>query len=227
MSWQKAGTDHESAAAICHPAAMLRSTLAMIVLAGLTATAHSSPHEAPHFGARIGLDVATLDVPGAGDALDHRSGLWLGGFVMIPIVPNFAIEPAIGYAQKGAVLKPDPIFGGGGKIRLDYIAVPIVAVGRIPVDPKLHLRGFLGPGFNFRVNAKTDDTIVGTLDVKDSIKAFDFSLVLGIGIDITLASGMFVFDVRFEDGLSDINDDPNNPSELKHRVFTLEGGYAF
>jgi hypothetical protein len=185
--------------------------------------ATSPPPRTVRAGARFGLTFASVAGDDVDDAaLTSRQGLSVGGFISVRLGPNFAIEPALGYAQKGAAVKADL---GGGRLALDYLQAPLVLVGLIPVHPIVDLRAFGGPSVSYLISAEAKQGGQAQ-DIGDRSNKFDLGAVFGAGVDVTLPSGLLLFDLRYELGLTSI-DDSSAEADTKNRVFSMNAGFGF
>jgi hypothetical protein len=174
-------------------------------------------------GGRLGLNMARVGGDDVDDsAIKARNGFWVGGFATIRVGPGFSIEPAIGYAQKGWAVKSDL---GGGTAKLDYLQAPVLAVGLIPVHAQVNLRGLAGPSISMLLSSKAKQGSQ-TVDLDDDTRFLDLGLVIGAGVDVALPSALLVFDLRYELGLTSV-DDTSAEHEINHRVLSVNGGFAF
>ena len=76
-----------------------------------------------------------------------------------------------------------------------------------------------GPQIGFLLSAKAEGE-----DFKDYVSSTDFGFNLGAGYDFTenLSAGL-----RYNFGLTNINDFPNDDSTVKNGVFSVSLGYKF
>jgi hypothetical protein len=169
-------------------------------------------------GPMVGAHLSTLGGDDAEDFFSNRVGFLFGGFAQLG-AGGFAVQPQVLYSMKGAKWEAVE----GGKIKLNYIQVPVLAQIRFPgaagVTPYL----ILGPSLSFNMSCKlADDTI--EVDCEDEgleVAKTDFSLIGGVGLDIrslTIAA-------RYDYGLSKIDGGPS-PEDLFNRAFTLTIGYG-
>jgi len=176
-----------------------------------------------YLGGRLGLSMATLTGEDVDDTrLRSRNGFSISGFATIRLGPNFALEPAVGYAEKGAALKADL---GGATVKADYLSAPLLAVGLMPVNPQVNLRVFAGPCLSILLSAKVKQG-TRTQDVKDETRPVDLGLVAGAGLDVALPGGLLIFDLRYEVGLLTV-DDTSREDDIRNRVLSANGGFAF
>lgn len=172
------------------------------------------------FGAKAGVNFANLT--GDVEDSDMRTSFHLGAVAEIKINEKFSVQPELLYSSQGTTSKEK--FEGisfESTIKLDYIAVPIMA--KYYVAQGLSLEA--GPQIGFLVAAESEFSAGGeseTEDIKDELKSVDFGLNFGLGYK--LDSGIN-FGARYNLGLSNIADDDDY--ELKNSVFQISVGYLF
>lgn len=196
--------------------------LALIVGSSGVAAAQDAPAA---FGAKAGVNFANLNFDGDGVNVnfDQRKGFVGGLFVVWPATGPVALQTEVLYSQKGAQIEED---GMTGKIKLDYVDVPVLARVSSPASGGASFHVFAGPSFGFRVSAKTEARFEDgeeSEDIDDELERFDFGLVAGAGVEF----GRFVIDGRYTWGLSNINKDDEDDVKIKTRVFAVMAGIRF
>ena len=196
--------------------------VAMTVLAGGAASAQEQPAAV---GVKAGMNFANLNFEGDGATvnLDQRKGFVGGLFVVWPATGRVALQTEALYSQKGAQMEED---GASGKIKLDYVDVPVLARFSSPVSGGTSFHVFAGPSFNFRVSAKAESSFEDeeeNEDIDDDVERFDLGLVAGAGLEF----GRFVLDGRYTWGLSNINKDEADDVKIKNHVFAVMAGIRF
>ena len=195
---------------------MKKLFLAVIAVLSLT---YSQAQEV-QFGAKAGVNFA--DLTGDFDNSDMITSFHLGAVAEIKINEKFSVQPELLYSSQGATSK-DKYEGISmeNTIKLDYIAVPIMAKYYIAQGLSLEA----GPQIGFLVAAESEYSFGGsseTQDIKDELKTIDFGLNFGLGYK--LDNGVN-FGARYNLGLSNIAD--NDDIELKNSVFQISVGYLF
>ena len=183
------------------------------------------------FGLKGGFNISNL----SGDEFedfDTRIGLMIGAVldINLPMLP-IGIESGIYYTQKGVSYSESEDFFGeivdiNGKIKLDYIEVPVLA--KISLGPPGPLSPHLlaGPYVGFNLNAEFEFSANGESDSEDisnEINSTDFGLLVGVGVDFNLGLTKLNVQARYTYGLNDIDYDIDS----KHRVLSVVAGISF
>ena len=141
-------------------------------------------------GVKGGINIATVKYKDA-DPNTPSVSFNTGVLAQIDISKNFFIRPEVQYSVKGYRF---PSMGGSGTgtLRLNYIAVPILA--GFPIGNKF--QGLIGPEFGFL--AKATSVFSGDKqDVSKNFQKFDWGLDLGVTYKITPGLGV---EVRYNYG---------------------------
>jgi hypothetical protein len=150
---------------------------------------------------------------------DSRTGIALGGFVGIPVMPSVTIQPEALFMMKGA---EDDSDGETSTFKLNYIEVPVLAkIGFMSQSPA-HPSIFLGPSFGINTGASIESGS-DELDVKDATNAMDVGVVVGGGVDFQ----NFGIDVRYTRGISNVIDVEGSDVEANNSVVSLMGSLRF
>ncbi|QQX76083.1 MULTISPECIES: porin family protein [Aequorivita] len=169
-------------------------------------------------GFKAGVNVASIggdDTFGIG-SFGSRTGFHVGALVEIPINEKFSVQPELLYSAKGSNYD---FSSGDTDIKLDYIDVPILAKYHIIQG----LSAELGPVIGVLVKADADNGDE-TEDIKEFYKSTDIGI--GIGASYRLPMGVF-FSLRYNKGLTDINDNPDTNAKNQNNVFQVSAGYSF
>lgn len=165
------------------------------------------------FGAKLGLNVASLGGDGTGlGSLGSRTSFHVGALAEIPLSEKFAVQPEVLYSSEGA----DFSFGSeSDKLKFDYIRIPVLAKYYIIEG----LSAELGPNFGVMVSAKAGDEDIE----KDGLNSFDVGLA--VGASYRLDMGVF-FSLRYNKGFMNIYKDSDNFKQHTN-VFQVSAGYNF
>lgn len=169
-------------------------------------------------GFKVGVTMANL----TGDIEDTKMkiGFAAGGFFTYSFSPTFAIQPEVLYCMKGAKADTDE----GEKLKLDYLAIPVMFKYSFPTEGKIAPNIFAGPEVGILLSAKEEDE-----DIKEYFKSVDFGIGFGAGIDIAMESGKLTLDARYTLGLSNIADTDEDESDfsVKNATIMVMLGYGF
>ena len=123
------------------------------------------------FGIKGGANIANVNGDFTETIADWKSsvGFCAGIFLELNFGRILTIQPEVLYTMKGAD-------AGTGKLKFDYIEIPVLLKIRIPMG-SVHPFIFAGPAFGFNLKAVLDG-----IEVEDMPRA-DYSAVLGGGHD--------------------------------------------
>lgn len=182
-------------------------------------------------GFEAGLNVSDLSVDSDvnGTEFDAETGFRAGGVLRYDFAPVIGLQTGASFSEKGASSEDDV---GTSAIELDYLEVPLllqlnIPTGPAPVNPRL----FAGGTFNFELACDLTASAEGVTAEGEceenglDTKSTDVGFLFGGGLDFPAGPGAFTVDLRFDLGLSDINDVADSPNELKNRNFQATAGY--
>ncbi|MBN2726297.1 PorT family protein [Candidatus Mcinerneyibacteriota bacterium] len=170
------------------------------------------------YGPKLGLAFSKYTDKVEGLAPKFKTGFLIGAFLRIPVtgMPLTVIGEAL-YTQKGAHFEEE---GFDADIKMDYFEMALL--GKYPLLP--HVGIYLGPSLSLLTKAEIEQDGSGSDDLTDDFKGSEFSLNIGGQADVK----SFVFDLRFNFGLTDINDSINGGDfSIKTNTLTLSAGYIF
>jgi hypothetical protein len=169
-------------------------------------------------GFKLGLNLANFTGDDAPSDLSMRMGLAAGGFITYSFSDLFAVQPELLYSMKGA--KYD-VAGVEATAKYDYIEIPILFKVLLSGSGNFKPNFYAGPAIDFLLSAKVDDQ-----DVKDFTKSTDFGLIGGAGADFWMGTGKITFDLRYDIGLSSI-DDSGTDAKVNNSAISFLVGYGF
>lgn len=164
-----------------------------------------------HFGAKGGVNLASLDIENAAGTINGRTSFHLGGVVNIELSENIGIQSELLYSAQGA---DSNVNGFESTIKLDYINVPVLLDYKVLDSFSLQA----GPQIGFNINAETE-TDNGTFTIPS---AETIDLALAFGAQYKLEQGIF-FQGRYSLGLTDYVQGLRS----RNNVFSLSVGYFF
>lgn len=162
------------------------------------------------FGVKGGLNISNLY--GGEGARNNLMGLHAGLVSDIQLSEKFSLQPELLYTQQGA----EATEFVKAKIKLDYIAMPIMAKYYIA-------KGFsveAGPQVAFLVNDKAEISNSDIEAQETDAANFDFGANLGLGYYFD--SGLFA-QTRYNFGITTVGENP----DVKNGVFQISLGYRF
>ena len=159
------------------------------------------------FGAKLGVNFSSVRGDNSSD-LEPVTAFNIGVVSEIPISEKFSFQPELLYSGKGFSI-------GDDVVSLNYFDIPLM--GKYYFTKGLSIEA--GPQIGFLLSAKQEN-----LKVKESYNAVDFGVNLGVGYK--LENGIN-FGVRYNLGLSDINDIDDFTDKNKINVVQVSIGYNF
>jgi hypothetical protein len=193
---------------------MNRRIAAIFALAVLIAALGVSPalaqKESPmHFGVKLGVNISDIrgmeGMSWAADLIDWKTGFCGGVFMSYKVNNWFTLQPELLYSMKG--MKFGFLTESLLTISLDYIEIPVLAMADIPLEGTLRPFFYAGPviGFNVRSNiAVAFEDFDAETDMGEFVNGTEFSLALGLGLNIRIAGRDAILDFRYEPGLTNI-----------------------
>lgn len=160
------------------------------------------------FGVKGGLNLANITGNNT-KAFDPVTSFNFGIMSEISITDKFSFQPELMYSGQGYS------FGSDNLVALSYINMPLMA--KYYVVKGLSIEA--GPQVGYLFAAKNE-----SVDVKDSFKKMDFGANVGLGYK--LENGLN-FGVRYNLGLSNINNSDGGSSKYKNGVLQASVGYFF
>lgn len=211
----------------------------VFVLAGilLAATAAVTPAAAQdsrafprfRFGVAGGANFADMSKT---DNSDIRTGVLIGGSMMIELGRNFAIQPELYFSQKGAKGEfTDDNSGESIDITLknDYIELPVLARWTFGTTA-MRVRPFVvgGPTFAFVANCKAEGRSGGASASVDCTefadqKDFDFGGVGGAGLEFPVGRSLMSLGARYTMGFNEVF----KGTDAKNRTASVLVGITF
>jgi hypothetical protein len=206
-----------------------RARLVVLSIAALTIAA---PAKAQSWGVLVGRIESnywtTYDgtcgrdtVCGFGPHFDG-SRIPFGVFWHRPVNRWFAFEPELLWTPKGSGEGSTPV------LELDYVEVPLLFHVRPFGNEGTLLRPFLlgGPALGYLVNCDLSQgaagqSCTGKADPEHTMKAWDISGVVGIGLDVLIPGGTRIgAEVRYEHSLVNVGTTPG-ATTLNHATMYL------
>ncbi len=212
---------------------MRKMTMTFMALALTVAFSNGARAQTFSVGAFGGWNSATLDVnDNTFSRADRKSGFNAGGLVAWHVSDRFAVELAGMYTKKGSKVEDS---GLQFDLNLDYIEIPLLARFDIPTQAggRLSLHLFAGPAISFETSCKVNGEVSGLnveLDCDDpevdaARYTTDYSLLFGGGVGIGAGPGDIQLDAAYDLGLTNLNNEPDDKTNIKNRTLMLTAGY--
>ncbi len=196
-------------------------------------------------GVQAGLNITDINVDLTQDGFNTatRTRAIMGGIISYDLIPILSLQLEPAYVQKGAAVNFSILESGflvdiKANISADYFDVPILLKASLPsglIKPYLIAGGsiafLLGDA-----KLKVDEATINGQDVlslipsdmlppeKLPVKSTDFILCLGGGFTIPVGPLDVFIEGRYDMGLKNINDDPNDNTEFKTTGVQLKAG---
>lgn len=198
-----------------------------LVLGGILAFGTAARAQDVQVGVKGGVNLANLEFEAEGVDVnfERRTGFVGGLFVVWPLGGQVGLQTEALYSQRGAEIE-DPDVDATGKVKLDYLEVPVLLRLSTPASSGTSFHVFAGPSLGFRVRARGEGTVgnfTETEDLSDEIEKFDLGLSIGAGADFN----RLIVDGRYTWGLSNLNKDDSDNVEVKNRTFSVMLGIRF
>ena len=154
-----------------------------------------------YYGARMGLNLATMSGDGLKDFDGMRAGLNLGGVVGLRVSntsPVF-LESGFYYTQRGG--KHDDV-----KMSLKYLEIPLVIKYGIKATDDIAVLPFIGPYFSYAIGGRVKGKHGGAkIDYSsfDIVNHGDMGLKIGCGAEYD----MLYLEAGYQFGIANIADD--------------------
>jgi hypothetical protein len=185
------------------------------------------------FGFTAGVNSSNLGGADLGDQ-SRRTGFTAGGLFILPVGPEFAIEPEFLYTTKGAVSNENQPSGvkATSTLKMNYVEVPVLL--RLDVSPSGDVRPFLygGPAIAFKASCNVEGTSQG-VSISSTCDAFevqgakvntvDYGLIGGGGVAFNVGGRALSIGARYDHSLRKISSD----SDVKHRVISVLATFEF
>jgi hypothetical protein len=195
---------------------------AVVVVTAMLALAADAPAQAVSVGLKGGVGFGSLDTSGpeSFDTSADAGGL-AGVFLGVELGDRLRFQPELYWSVRrfAATGVPTPF-----SVSARGIEVPLLMQVRMPRARTSQVIVFGGP--QLAVIGKVTQKIGNqSADVSDRIRNRDLALVVGAGLEHSLAKGSWAIDVRIAIGTSNVSE--AGPGSQKSRGFTVLTGYRF
>ena len=187
----------------------------------------------------------TLDPSQTGVETGMRTGFLFGGVLFYSFSPVLGLQVEPAYVQKGATVDQS-VTEAGMNIKIeqtlsaDYLDIPVLlkaSFGDGPVKPYLvggaTIALLLGDGMleidKATINGEDVTSMIPSdeREQKVEVKSTDFIFDVGGGITIPLGQVDLFIEAQYNIGLTNINDDPDDETEIKTTGIQVKAGVMF
>ncbi|MCC5945337.1 MAG: PorT family protein [Bernardetiaceae bacterium] len=166
-------------------------------------------------GLKAGVNAAQLSQENRPNNAGSRIGANVGAVLNYSVIDHFGITGELVYSMRG-----ESYDNSNNDIKLDYVEIAILPSYYFFLSDNFVPKVFVGGSYNHLLSAK-----LGDADASTTYNEADINLILGAGAHLRLGNGRwFVFDLRYNFGLSDITVAPNT---VRNGVFSINLGVTF
>lgn len=181
-------------------------------------------------GVKGGLSMASYKWSDDTSASKSLTGPVFGVFAAFNFSKTLAIQPEVYWLTLGGKdINEESVDVYEYRMLLNYIHVPVLAKVHLIKEGKYRPVVFAGPAVGFLMTAKQKFYLNGVLeddmDIKPFLKSTNFSAVFGAGLEVAMNKLMLALDVRYDMGLTDINNKGTDALKLKALMFMLGVGF--
>ncbi len=198
----------------------------LFFIAGVVAMTCTGFAQDMTFGAKAGLNLASMTGDNVSDDAEMLIGAFVGGYANFAMTEKFSIQPEIVFSMQGnKETFTDDIEGEvETETKLNYINIPVMAGYQVMEGLSLHT----GPQLGILLSAEDED---GN-DMKDGAKTTDVAWAVGGSYRLNNLS----FDIRYNMGLTTTQEDDEYEEDgemvteeydVKNSVIQFSVGYNF
>lgn len=167
----------------------------LLIMFALLMTTSKVCAQHPDIGIKGGVNAYTIQGDNSNNN-NYKLGFHIGLLSHFHMGSQFALQPELTYSTQGTTIK-----GGGveSDINLNYVNIPVLF--QYMFDNGFRFE--LGPQLGILTSAKSESENNST-DIKNNYKSTDIALAMGISY-VKPSTG-FGFDMRYNHGLTNINE---------------------
>lgn len=177
-------------------------------------------------GPKIGLSLSSPYDSSWSEA-HFVTGLSVGAFLNVRVSNQLSIQSEAHFVEKSPALR---LFDILMRLKTSYLEMPVLAKWKISPNQNYPVSFFAGGAIALNLSATLPRNFGffpegGNYDFKDSVKDFDFGLVIGGELKIPSGSGNLAFELRYTHGLRSIIES-SFFDNTKNRTFLVLVGYS-
>jgi len=180
-------------------------------------------------GVKGGINVANIstDVEDFPDVIDSKTGFVGGAFVTLGLGSLFAVQPELLYSQKGFKASEGIL---SAQLGTNYIEIPVLLKAQFKLA-MLRPAIYAGPVVSFETGCTVSisDVSVDCNDDEGFVdrKTTDWGAAFGANLDFILGPVILILDARYQLGLTNLADVPDDDESVKNRVWQIMAGVGF
>lgn len=180
-------------------------------------------------GVKGGINIANVDtnIPDISDLAESKTGFVGGGFATFGLGSLFALQPELLYSQKGFKAEEG---GQTAELGLNYFEIPVLLKAQFKLA-MLRPAIYAGPvlsfetGCTFSFDGASEDCDAG--EDFTNRKKNEWGAVFGANLDFFLGSLTLILDARYQLGLTNLADVPEDDDEVKNNVWQIMAGLGW
>jgi hypothetical protein len=187
------------------------------------------------FGLRVAANLANVSISSGVDIPDTKAvfGPAFGIVAEIGAGDMLAFQPELLYSGHGFGFEEESLLGETVEIniRYNYLQIPLLAKLKLGSEA-VGINIVAGPHLGFGIGDITAETMFLGEKEKDTSswedagqKKFDLGVTGGVGLTFPAGPGVFGLDARYQLGLTNIIEDPDEDEKASNRV--LQVGLSF
>jgi hypothetical protein len=203
-----------------------------LVLSGFQPSQDLKPFLGNDYRPFLGYEIGWIQ----DDAGDPHIGLQIGFFYSGNISKYFAVQPELYYSQKGIHFYKTEFYNTSYQLKVNFIEIPLLLKYNIPLEWGVKPGLLAGPYAAFKLSANRTLEIWEEKDTRSvsGVKNLDYGLVFAIDAEFSAWSQKLMFEARFNWGLANIMEQPQEFTDLyddagtvKILAFTFMTGFRF
>ncbi len=180
-------------------------------------------------GVKGGINVANIsyDVADFPDVIDSKTGFVGGAFATFGLGSLFAVQPELLYSQKGFEASEG---GLSAQLGTNYIEIPVLLKAQFQLA-MLRPAIYAGPVLSLETGCTVSISDV-SVDCNDDDgfvdrKTSEWGAAFGANLDFFLGPVTLILDARYQLGLTNLADVPDDDESVKNRVWQIMAGVGF
>jgi hypothetical protein len=189
--------------------------------------------------------VSSSDIAGFSPNFKSIDGTRIAAIAEFEITEKFSLQPEIAYTSRGFKIKEgidlklfgfDLPLGVEAVTKFKYVEVPLLAKYKFG-DKAVKAYIVAGPSIGYATKGKIKTQANFILDIpltssdinlqSNNIQRFDFSGVIGAGLDFNVGNGSLFVDARYTHGFSKMDNLSIADLAVQNRNFGVSLGYKF